>query len=460
MITNEPYDPYRSNSKLVQRYLAHRVCVIEQIKPKIILVEVLEGIEHFADDNPASLVAEMRKAMLCVTEDGFAGGDPKAISRFSELYTEASDIVFPMTNAFLAACDVVNELSYSHSLAQIGSEALRVIDMEAHTNAALDSFRKELISKLRKRKGNVDIDVEAFNEAFNVYGEIIAYQYLSKWVTTVRLVPEGKKTPDFQCQLLDGKTFYVEVKSFDVVGGRLRNLQMMKDGRDAKAQLEEQVHAGKPIPSATTVITPYLKYEEADTCDRGETATYDPRSLIRVIDTLRDKSRQNFKPGQFEDGPTFALVVMDRLILPGGKFALEPYYYDDYVDGGLSSGVLWHMAYGCEGTPIFRLPEFAGKPSLEGHLRKPGLFVDETDRFPGPGLIVLYRKQSERVGLGLCNDVWPGVDDRKKIPGADNWEIDDTHDVLGGLCHFWNDRDNSRFFKFHQARSAGATSGG
>ena len=456
MITNEPYDPYRSNSKLVQRYLAHRVCVIEQIKPKIILVEVLEGIERFADDNPASSVAEMREAMLCVTEDGFAGGDSKAISQFSGLYTEASDIVFPMTNAFLAACDVVNELSYSHSLAQIGSEALRVIDMEAHTNAALDSFRKELISKLRKRKGNVDIDdVEAFSEAFNVYGEIIAYQYLSKRVTTVRLVPEGKKTPDFQCQLPDGKTFYVEVKSFDIVGGRLRNLQMMDDGLDAKVQLEGQVHAGKPVASATTVVAPYFKYEEADTCDRGETATYDPRSLIRVIDTLRDKSRQNFKPGQFEDGPTFALVVMDRLILPRGKFDLEPYYCDDHADGGLSSGVLWHMAYGCEGTPIFRLPEFAGKPSFEGYLSKPGLFVDETDPFPGPGLIVLHREQSERqgehVGLGLCNDVWSRGDD---------WQIDDTHDALGMLCHLWNDQGSSRFFDFYQARSAGAVPGG
>ena len=410
---------------------------MEQVKPKTILIEVLEGIECFADNNPASPVAKMRENMLRVI-----GGSPQAISQFSDLYTEASDIVFPMTSVFLAVCNAVNELSSSHSLAQIDSETLRAFDMEAHTNATLGLFRRELISRLKNRDVDVD-DVEAFSGTFEVYGEIIAYQYLSKRVPTVRLVPEGEETPDFQCQPPDGKPFYVEVKSFDIVGGKLRNLQMMDDGLDAKAQLEEQVHAGKPIASATTEIAPYLRY--------GETDTYDPWSLIRVIDTLRDKSRQNFKPGQFKDGPTFALVVMDRLILPRGKFDLEPYYYDDHAEGGLSSGVLWHLAYGCEGTPIFRLPEFAGKPSLEGYLNKPGLFVDETDPFPGPGLIVLYRERSEHVGLGLCNDVWSGGDD---------WKIDDTHDVLDRLCHLWNDQGNSRFFEFHRARSAGAAPGG
>ena len=315
--------------------------MIEQVKPKIIFIEVLEGIECVADNNPASPVAKIREDMLRVTGVGFAGGDPQAISRFSELYTEASDIVFPMTNVFLTVCNDVNELSSSHSLAQIDSEMLRAFDMEAHTNDTLDSFRSELISRLK----NVDIDdVEAFSGAFEIYGEIIAYQYLSKRVPTVRLVPKGKKTPDFQCQLPDGKPFYVEVKSFDIVGGKLRNLQMMDDGLDARAQLEKQVHAGKPIASVTTESAPYLRY--------GETDTYDPWSLIRVIDTLRDKSRQNFKSGQFKDGPAFALVVMDRLILPRGKFDLEPYYYDDHADGGISSGVLWHLAYGC-GEPRY-----------------------------------------------------------------------------------------------------------
>ena len=136
--------------------------------------------------------------------------------------------------------------------------------------------------------------------------------------------------------------FQVEVKTFDIVGGPARNLQIIDDGLEAKAELEEQLRAGKPIAFATGRIAPYLKH--------GETDTYDLRSLIRVIDTLRDKSIQSFKAGQFDDGPTLALAITDRLLLPHGTFDLAPYHYDGHADGGISSGVLWHMAYGCPGT--------------------------------------------------------------------------------------------------------------
>ena len=119
-----------------------------------------------------------------------------------------------------------------------------------------------------------------------------------------------------------------------------------------------------------------------------------------MIDTLREKSLGAFKEGQFKEGPTLALVVVDRLLLPGGMFDLAPYYYADFNDGGIRSGVLWHMAYGRSGTPIFRLPEFAGAKSLDGHLDRLGLFVDEMRPFWGPGLVVLHRAQCGRRAYG------------------------------------------------------------
>ena len=200
-----------------------------------------------------------------------------------------------------------------------------------------------------------------------------------------------------------------------------------RDSLDAKAELENQVHAGKLVASAITEVAPFQK--------AGETKTYDPRSLVRVIDTLREKSLQSFKEGQFEEGSTFALVIANRLLLPGGKFDLAPYYYADSNDGGITSGVLWHMAYGHPGTPIFRLPDFAGAKSLEGHLDKYGLFVDETRPFPGPGLVVLDREQGRHRAYGLVNRAYPIEND---------WSIDDTHDALGRLCHRWNDEEASR----------------
>ena len=135
---------------------------------------------------------------------------------------------------------------------------------------------------------------------------------------------------------------------------------MMDDGLNAKAELVKQVQAGKAVATAETEIDPFRK--------AGETKTYDPYSIIRVIDTLRQKYLGAFKEGQFKEGPTFAAAVVDRLVLPRGQFDLAPYYYADLNDGGIASGVLWHFAYGHSGTPIFRLPEFAGANSLEGHL--------------------------------------------------------------------------------------------
>ena len=414
---------------LGQSYWRHHTRVLNEMQPKImgyVSIDVLEGIEVFANGNPGSPVAQMQKQMLAAIGPDATAGDPQTVSRFSDLYRSASDIVFPATCAFLTACHAVNEVASSHSLSAIDLATLRAIDLEAHRNSVLDTFRIELKSRLNKVKG-VD-DVTAFSQAFEIYGEIIAYLHLREHVPTERR-PErkGRKTPDFKCSLPNGKIFFVEVKSLDVVDGEPKNLAMLDDGMDANAELEEQVHAGKSVASATTVIAPYRK--------AGETNTYDPRSLIRVINTLREKSLQVFKAGQFADGSTFALAITDRLVLSGGKFALAPYYYSDVPDGGIASGVLWHAAYGHPGTPIFRLPESAGAKSLEGYLDRFGLFADCEQPFYGPGLIVLDRGQCGHDAFGLVNDCYPE---------CGGWSVDDTEEVVDKLCDRWNDRDARR----------------
>ena len=341
--------------------------------------------------------------------------------RFCDLYNDASDIVFPATSAYLAVCHALHEYSTSHSLYSIELDILRAVDLEAHRNQVLVTFRNDLKCRLEQVSG-ID-DTTAYSQAFEIYGEVLAYLYLRERVPTER-IPErkGQETPDFRCDPPDGKPFYVEVKSFDIVGGDARKRDMLHDGLDSKVELEEQICAGKSVAIAESEIAPFRK--------AGETKTYDPRSLIRVIDTLREKSLGAFKEGQFKEGPTLALVVVDRLLLPGGMFDLAPYYYADFNDGGIRSGVLWHMAYGRSGTPIFRLPEFAGAKSLDGHLDRLGLFVDEMRPFWGPGLVVLHRAQCGRRAYGLVNSAYAA---------QNNWSIDDTHDVLDRLCHRWND---------------------
>ena len=75
------------------------------------------------------------------------------------------------------------------------------------------------------------VDVTAYSQAFEIYGEIVAFLYLRERVPTER-IPErkGQKTPDFRCEPQDGKPFHVEVKSFDIAGGDARKLAMDDGG--------------------------------------------------------------------------------------------------------------------------------------------------------------------------------------------------------------------------------------
>jgi len=434
--TNERRDPRRTNSELGRLYWQHHDRMMQRVQSQImghISIEVLEGIESFAIDNPGSPVARMREDMLQAISSNSVAGDPQTVSRFSDLYEKAYGMVYPATRAYLKVYHNVDEISSSYSLTAINLDDLRTFDLKAHKNNDLDAFRNELTSKLEKI-ASID-DVTAFSQVFEIYGEIVGYRYLrGRELKVTRLAErKGKETPDFKCDLSDGKEFFVEVKTFDIVGGDLRKREMMEDALDIRIELEEQRNAGRFIASATTEIAPYRKHHETD--------TYDPRSLVGVIDTLREKFRNAFKEGQFNDGPTFALVVMDRLILPGGKFSLAPYYYDNYADGSISSGVLWHMAYGCPGTPIFRVPEFSGARSLEYHLDNFGLFVDDKQFFPGPGVIILNRgrEPSSHTALGLINE---------NYSDGDGWSIDDTQCVLHALCDFWNNGGGSQSYKY------------
>lgn len=432
MYANEHHNPVYTKSELTQSYLQFR----ERLRQKGLQIaapvdtEILDGIESFATDNPDSRVARIREDMLRMIGPDIRASDPNAASFFPDLYRKSCDIVYPATSAFLDTCNAVNAVSSNHSLSSMGSEELRAIDRKAHQDAVLDKFRTELIENLRRAAANID-NVTAFSQAFETYGEIVAYLHLRERMPTERLSERGagKSTPDFRCEPRNSKPFHVEVKTFDIVGGALRNRSMMDESLDTNAELEEQIRAGKPIASATIEVAPYLRSYETD--------GYDPYSFIRVINTLREKSFKAFKEGQFKDAPTLALAVLDRLLLRGRKFDLAPYYSMDVNDGGIASGVLWHTAYGRPGTPIFQVPTYAGAKSLEGHLDKFGLFVDEANPFPAPGLIVLYptMQRGNHHAFGLVNEAYSGSGD---------WSIDDTHDVLGTICDHWNDEAGSR----------------
>ena len=149
MNTNPHRDPRNTKSQLGRAYWQHHARVMAETQPKImgyVSIDVLDGIETFATDNPDSSVVRMREEMMQAIGPDIPAGDPDAVERFEALYTDASDIVFPATSSYLAVCHALNEYSNSHSLSSIELDILRAIDEEAHRNHVLDTFRNAIIT--------------------------------------------------------------------------------------------------------------------------------------------------------------------------------------------------------------------------------------------------------------------------------------------------------------------------
>jgi hypothetical protein len=125
--------------------------------------------------------------------------------------------------------------------------------------------------------------------------------------------------------------------------------------------------------------------------------------------------------------------------------------YPDYSVRDLSgchsgccvSAVLWHAVHRRIGTPIFRLPDFEGKPTLEAHLATDGLYADVNQPFHGEGLIVLDTHCGQRVAYGLAS------------PSAspEPWSSDLTENALRLICDAQNDASNSFAYLLSDART-------
>jgi hypothetical protein len=188
---------------------------------------------------------------------------------------------------------------------------------------------------------------------------------------------------------------------------------------------------------AETEIAPYRPYKR----DEG----YDPRSVRGVIETLIEKANNNFKATQFGFGPTFALVNLLRLPLPGqAENALAPFFYDSLNGGACVSGVFWHMAFGEFGTPIHRSPEFERAATLDGNLQKAGLLVKSPVSGVAAGVIAFHYEQAAYRFNGLYDSRW-----KNDLYG---WSNIETEIVLAFLCGDYNSKDNSVAHKYAMRR--------
>jgi hypothetical protein len=204
---------------------------------------------------------------------------------------------------------------------------------------------------------------------------------------------------------------------------------------DAQIEIERQLQDGKTIAMTEHEIAPYRPY--------GSAPEYDARSVRAVIETLIEKASNNFKPSQFQMGPTFALANLLRLPLPGqGPNALAPFFYDPRFGGACVSGVFWHMVFGEFGAPIHQNPDFEGAGTSDGNLQKAGLLVDSSLTPLTPGVITLYFDQGAYRFNGLYDSRWKS--------GGHGWANIETEIVFDALCCDFNSKDNSMAHNYAQ----------
>ncbi len=417
-------------STIWQAYRHYRGRVTQSVQPAILgefEEAVLEGIEARAAEDPGGKIAAAHADLLALLRQPNLHTDEAGLASTRALYNVARRATYPASAAFTDHAQGLSGLTNNSSMTEVDSDLLRALDLLAHDDPAYKDFVDQMVAKLAQVRSAPDI--VAYNQFFEIYAEAMVLHFLrARGIPTSR-VTDTASAPDFRCELDDGRPYFVEVKSLDIVGGAFRHKQIMEDGLAPNIEIERQMREGRRVASAESEVAPYRK-------PFGDTG-YDAYSVKRIIDTLREKSHGAFKASQFKRGPTFALVVADRLILHGWKSALVPYYYDEHQGSGdCVSGVIWQAAFGHVGAPVMRRPEFEGKPSVEGHLDTDGLYVDAGRPFPGEGLVVLQKSSRRRLSYGL----------RAPDTNRTDWTSDDSEAALHAMCDAWNDQLSSRGF--------------
>jgi len=312
-----------------------------------------------------------------------------------------------------------------YSLQSVKRELLQKADKEARTDKHLAQLLETFRAALSKKDGADD--VIASSQAFESYGEIRVYRHLKQYGLNPQCVPtvKGEGRPDFKCETPDGKEFYVEVKSFDVVEGEFAQRGILDDGLEAALDIEEQQRAGRKVASSVQVISPY-----------GE-RDYNASQAKLVINTIEKKVRGNFKAKQFKQGPTFACVVLDKMIVPGRQCALSPYYHQRIYQGSAClSGTLWASAYAQPGYLILDHYEFEGNPTNGGPWDRAGYF-SKANAHPAQAIVFFDQALSNQLIYGLINEHGTQFD---------GWEKDDTEHVLSIICDAWNFESNENGF--------------
>ncbi|WP_334875081.1 hypothetical protein [Nostoc sp.] len=249
--------------------------------------------------------------------------------------------------------------------------------------------RESILTRLKDYEIGYSVELQ---QALCDYSEAATYLSLKNKGLLLEKVPENtNKTPDLKVNL-EGKEFFIEIKTLGFGGGEENDIQAMEQGLDAQVSIEEQLKAGNAIATAVTAINP-LKEREQD-CFYSRQKDF--------IETIIRKIKRLIKKGQFEAGSTILLIDLSLIPIPAdwkvNSIPIFPLVQNQKLKN-LVSGILWYSAFGKENERIFSPIEFEGDANIKSELSIEGI-LNKND-FIKALCFQVYNLRQERKIVGF-----------------------------------------------------------
>lgn len=277
--------------------------------------------------------------------------------------------------------------------------------------------------KLRKLFAikNWVLDAKQLEAFFQLAGEVQFWMLAENKGVTLERIPEAKcNTADLRMAGPASGLPQFEVKTLSVsAGGWMHLTEMAEDSFKAQLNLQAQIARGKKIASAVHSISAHGPMK------RGEEQTEMCKNLI-------DKTIGNIKAGQYAAAPTF--MVLNLILIDGhwnGTMDLRPVAVGYPESWSVRTGVLWTTGFGTMGQLVHGLPEFEGKPGLEGFLGREGVLTHPHFKELAGLLMVVHRLGKEPTIYGLMRDK-----DRRRFEANHSKVLESFFFLVGQQ---WND---------------------
>jgi hypothetical protein len=254
-------------------------------------LDLIEGRAQQTLD--ARLVAFTKQMLELLRDPRAAGADFR--KQFIEVYDAAGWRAYPLSWRITTEIHGFSGITADYTLQCFDRGMLQLMDDDALVDTTMKTFVDEMLQKLQAKSSRPRHAI--YPEVLEIYSEALVYRLLKErgeGRLTIKKIPSHG--PDFECVLPYDKagigecdlTFYIEVKTLDIVDPVQRLPQMLDEGIDTELELDRQRLAGKKVAIATQAIAPYRKSAVG--------TAYDARSPRLVIETLIKKLQEISRP--------------------------------------------------------------------------------------------------------------------------------------------------------------------